>query len=265
MENYSYGSSPFWYSSAIKVIIEDGVTSIGNYAFCYCYNLTSITIPDTVTSMGECTFECCTSLTSITIPNSVTSIGESAFKNCLDLTSITIPDSVTSIGYEAFYSCYNLESITIPASVTNISYGAFGWCSNLRSITIQNPDCQIYDEKYTISNGYDYLTDEFYFDGTIYGYKDSTAQAYAENYGYTFKSLDETVAILGDVDGNGIVDGRDASMVLTHYALTSTSREGVITDVQALLNADWDQNEIVDGRDASAILTYYAEQSVNKS
>ena len=94
--------------------IPKGVTSIGNYAFYNCNNLTSITIPKSVTSIGECAFESCKSLTSITIPDSVTSIGDYAFKNCKSLTSITIPESVTSIGTYAFWNCNSLYSITIP-------------------------------------------------------------------------------------------------------------------------------------------------------
>ena len=141
MTNYSssYYSIP-WSSnrSAIKtVIIENGVTSIGNYAFYYCK-----------------------SLTSVTIGNSVTSIGYSAFRYCTSLTSVTIPDSVTSIG----------------------NY-AFSYCTNLASITILNPACEIYDRADTIDAG-----------TTIYGYANSTAQAYAEKYNRTFVALDEPVS-----------------------------------------------------------------------
>ena len=68
--------------------MPNSVTSIGNYAFRGCANLTSVTIGNSVTSIGDCTFECCTSLTSITIPDSVTSIGDSAFYNCSSLTSV---------------------------------------------------------------------------------------------------------------------------------------------------------------------------------
>ncbi len=174
--------------------------------------------------------------------------------------------SVTSIAGGAFNGCTGIVSVTVPASVTSIGESAFADCESLSSITISNPDCEIFDSAYTICNGYDDEVGEYYFNGTICGYENSTAQQYAEKYGYNFESLGEAPAepLLGDVDGNDVVDGRDASMVLTHYALTSTSQEGIITDAQALLNADWDRNDVIDGRDASAILTYYAEQSVQK-
>ena len=146
MTNYTYSNSSGkpntpWYSynSSIKtVIIEDGVASIGNYAFYFCTNLTSVTIPNSVTSIGEYAFYYCSSLTSITIPNSVSSIGNYAFSSCSNLTSITIPNSVTTIGNHAFDGCSSLTSITIPNSVTSIENYAFGYCSSLTSSTIPN-------------------------------------------------------------------------------------------------------------------------------
>lgn len=88
MKDYSYDDnddnpSPAYKNLDVKkVVIEDGVTSIGEYAFWHCSNLTSITIPDGVTSIGRSAFNACSSLTSITIPDSVTSIGELAFYDC---------------------------------------------------------------------------------------------------------------------------------------------------------------------------------------
>ena len=94
-----------------KGVIEfDGdVTTIGDYAFGWCYSLTSVTIPDSVTTIGGFAFGCCYSLTSVAIPNSVTTIGYDAFNNCSSFTSVTIPDSVTSIGDSAFHGCSNLQ------------------------------------------------------------------------------------------------------------------------------------------------------------
>ena len=139
MKNYNYSDnqSPVYINSSVKkVVIEDGVTSIGNDAFYYCTSLTSITIPDSVTSIGSSAFRDCTSLTTITIPDGVTSIGSSAFRDCTSLTTITIPNSITSIGEAAFGNCISLTSITIPDSVTSIGNYAFSGCSSLTSITI---------------------------------------------------------------------------------------------------------------------------------
>ena len=121
-----------------NTIIPNSVKSIGNYAFYYCPELTSITIPNSVTSIGDGAFGNCSGLTSVTIPNSVTSIGWSAFYGCSGLTSVTIPNSVTSIGSSTFYGCSGLTSLTIPNSVTSIGNRAFWGCSALTSITIPN-------------------------------------------------------------------------------------------------------------------------------
>ncbi len=112
MKDYSWEEAPPWGTSITKVVIENVVTSIGDYAFYNCTSLESVTIPDSVTSIGDYNFSGCTSLASVTIGNGVTSIGEGAFANCTLLASITIPDSVTSIGGGAFAKTayYNNES-----------------------------------------------------------------------------------------------------------------------------------------------------------
>ena len=136
MEDFTSSSKVPWnaYRSSIKkVVINNGVTSIGNEAFDGCTALTSVTIPNSVTSIENSTFDGCTALTSIEIPNSVTSIGNYAFGYCSGLTSIEIPNSVTSIGDYAFGDCTGLTSITIPNSVTSIGLCAFdgtAWYDN---------------------------------------------------------------------------------------------------------------------------------------
>ena len=140
MNDYSGTSAP-WYSYSYRisiksVIVENGVTSIGNHAFYKCSNLTSVTIPNSVTSIGEYAFSYCTGLTSVTIPNSVKSIREYAFNYCTGLTSITIPNSVKSIREDAFYCCRGLTSVTIPNSVTSIGEYAFWGCSGLTSFNV---------------------------------------------------------------------------------------------------------------------------------
>ena len=138
------------------------VTSIGEEAFDYCRNLTSITIPNSVTSIGSSAFFWCRNLTSITIPNSVTSIESNAFNGCKNLSSITIPNSVTSIGYNAFYATpwyknyakgkdvvyigkvlykhnnANLSSVVVREGTTSITSYAFSGCKSLQSISIPN-------------------------------------------------------------------------------------------------------------------------------
>ena len=132
-----YTSSTPWDSQRNKirnVVIKNGVTNIGNYAFKNCKNLTTVTIPNSVKTIGEAAFCYCAELTSVTIPNSVTSIGNQAFLSCSGLTSVTIGSSVTSIGETGFYGCTNLTSITIPSSVKTIGGWGFSFCYSLTSI-----------------------------------------------------------------------------------------------------------------------------------
>lgn len=90
-------------------------TTIPDYTFYNCTDLTSITIPDGITSIGDYAFSGCTGLTSVEIPDSVTSIGEHAFDGCTGLTTVKISDNVTEIGDYAFLNC-PVESATMPAS-----------------------------------------------------------------------------------------------------------------------------------------------------
>ena len=86
MANYPGERYSPWYSYSseiFKAIIEDGVTSIGYYAFSNCPNLSSITLPNSVTRIGDAAFYECSGLISVTIPHSVTSIGASAFSSCI--------------------------------------------------------------------------------------------------------------------------------------------------------------------------------------
>ena len=111
MYGYLYPKRAPWGDSPEKVkriIIGDGITTIGQAAFAGCSALTSVTIPNSVTTIGEYAFYGCKALTSVTIPNSVTEIGGHAFSDCSALTSVTIPNSVTEIGDYAFRGCiYN--------------------------------------------------------------------------------------------------------------------------------------------------------------
>ena len=119
MPDYESGSDVPWYSrrgEIKKVVIADGVTDIGKFAFDMCNNLTSVTIPNSVTSIGNSAFYECYSLTSVEIPNSVTSIRDQAFGGCSGLTSVIISNSVTSIELWAFHMCTSLTSITFKGS-----------------------------------------------------------------------------------------------------------------------------------------------------
>ncbi|MCD8180423.1 MAG: leucine-rich repeat domain-containing protein [Firmicutes bacterium] len=113
--DYSVGVAP-WYSlaSTIKtVVINSGMTTIGENAFYGLEKVTSVTIPDGIITIGASAFKGCSSLSSITLPETITGIGDYAFKNC-GLTSIIVPDSVEIIGCGAFDGCDDIVSITLP-------------------------------------------------------------------------------------------------------------------------------------------------------
>lgn len=176
------GSNPLEYADNLylngefvkELVIPNGVTSIGAYAFSGYSSLASVTIPDSVKSIGFNAFDGCISMKSVyitdiaawcnitfdngwanplryaddlyideklvnelVIPNSVTSIGAYAFYN-YQIAKVTIGNGVKSIGYAAFANCNGLTSVIIPASVTTIGDSAFRYCRGLKSVDIEN-------------------------------------------------------------------------------------------------------------------------------
>ncbi len=93
------------------VIIQEGVTSIGNFAFIYCNGIIGIEIPDSVKTVGTGAFMGCSSLKEVKIPTGVTAIGDSTFYFCESLSTLHIPNTVTKIGNNAFSSSYNINNV----------------------------------------------------------------------------------------------------------------------------------------------------------
>ena len=133
-----WGKDKDIYEKIKSVVIENGVTRIGEKSFCECTSLTAVTIPNSVTSIGEEAFRACYALADITIPNSVTSIEWSAFYNCKALTKINIPNSVKFIRSWAFNSCSSLAEVNLPNGIETIEDGLFLGCSSLTHINIPN-------------------------------------------------------------------------------------------------------------------------------
>ncbi|MDE6671560.1 MAG: leucine-rich repeat protein [Ruminococcus sp.] len=211
------GKQAFYECTSVKsVIIPDSIESIDSRAFYGCTSLTSVNIPDSVTYLSTYVFENCTSLETITIPEKLTDISYKAFNNTIWLENrqkenpfvivngvlidgttcsgdIAIPDNVKIIGKGAFMECSSIKSVTIPENVTAIKLFAFMNCNSLEKVTILNPYCEINSSFLTISNNYD--GNSVYFNGTIYGYENSTAYEYAVNSNYNFSSLGQAPAI----------------------------------------------------------------------
>ncbi len=133
-----------------EIIINQGteLESIGNYAFSYCTILTTmklsddstattgVFIPNSVETIGEGAFNFCTSMTGVSLPSGLTTIANNTFFNCSLLVNITIPSTVTTIGNRAFQNCGALTSITIPSNATTVGEYVFSQCEKLASITV---------------------------------------------------------------------------------------------------------------------------------
>ena len=169
-----------------SIILPEGISKIGLYAFGSCESLTTITIPEGVTSISQYAFNRCTSLVSIAIPNSVKSISGSAFHTCKSLTSITIPEGVTSIESSTFYGCSSLTSITIPNSVKSIEGSAFYYCISLTSVNIPASVTSITDNPFTNCGSLMINVDEgnnnySSIDGVLFNKKQTQIIAYAKD------------------------------------------------------------------------------------
>ncbi len=210
-----------------EFVVKEGTKGIAEYAFCtedmnsYGFytsgdsNLVKVVLPEGVEYIGQCAFLDCINLTEINFPESLYQISNSAFVGCKNLNNIYLPKELESIEATVFSGCISLEEITIPESVKRIDWGAFIGCESLKKVILLSPECEIEDAPETICNTYDYdenYNETFSFDGTIYGYDNSTAQKYAEKYGYKFESLGKSY-IKGDCNDDGTVNIADAVML----------------------------------------------------
>ena len=149
MTNYETFNYP-WYSnrqSIVSIVIEEGVTSIGDNAFYDCSSVRSLIIPYGVTSIGAGSFQYCENLVSVTLPTTLKYIGDFGFTSCFNLKTISIPSSVTTLGRNAFCVCNSLKSVFIPAKLTSIGSSPFCGCLKLETITVDesNPRYKSYD------------------------------------------------------------------------------------------------------------------------
>lgn len=122
-----YGGS--WYDSSydgtVSIKLNEGLVSIGEYAFSSIYYLEEIDLPDSLTTLGKGAFASDNQLKSMTIPPKVTVIPDSLFEECLNLESVTLPNGITEIGKRAFYGPLYLTSIHLPSSLKKIDDYAF--------------------------------------------------------------------------------------------------------------------------------------------
>lgn len=169
------GSNAFSGTNITSVVLPESVRIIRNYAFRFCYSITSISLPNSLTYIGDAAFEE-TAITSITIPEGVVEMSGWTFYNCSNLASITLPSTLESVGpfvlygtaintpiynqnvfiylpssftgvytipegistiaSSVFYEHIGLTGIILPQSLKSINYDAFYGCTNISSITI---------------------------------------------------------------------------------------------------------------------------------
>ncbi|MBR6602463.1 MAG: leucine-rich repeat domain-containing protein, partial [Clostridia bacterium] len=121
MADYDYDGTP-WneQKNVIKtVVISNGITSIGDRLFNYCFALESISIPDSITRIGDSAFFSCSSLKQVIIPTGVTEIPHQAFTYCNSITEVFLHSKIENIGSRAFAACDKLVSIDVDEQNTN--------------------------------------------------------------------------------------------------------------------------------------------------
>ncbi len=121
-------------TSAQRVVIEEGVTSVGSYAFYYMPALTEVSLPNSLTKIGDYAFAYCSALTDITLPKDLTSIGKGAFEACAALPSVYLSASVTEVGERAFAYCSALESVIITGTLSEVRAETFKNCTALKTL-----------------------------------------------------------------------------------------------------------------------------------
>lgn len=155
-----------WYEkiqNITRLIVEDGVTTLGDNILYYSYsdnsgyhsfhpNLREVELPQGLSCIGASAFCDSPELTEVKIPSTVTKIKDSAFSRCTGLTKIELPPQLEEVGYSSFYGCSGLTEITIPSSVKTIRSGAFEECYNLESVTLSEGIREIGNEAFKRTN-----------------------------------------------------------------------------------------------------------------
>lgn len=138
MADYN-GSNPVrpwkdYVSFITKIVIEDGVTSIGSYAFSNSFSLKNVSIPNSVRKIGGYAFSGCSALEKVAIPSGVTQIASGTFTGCSAMAEVNLPDTITDIDSFAFQACSGLTEIDFPESLQKIGDFAFYDCTALESL-----------------------------------------------------------------------------------------------------------------------------------
>ena len=260
-------ASPFNNNPKIKeIVVESGVTNIGNDAFTQLTKLEKVSLPSTVTSLGKDAFAFCFLLADINIPESVQSIGKEAFSACYALTSITIPKGVTTIEKSTFWYCDHLQSVTLPKSMESVGDNAFVYCSALTDVFYEGTASD-WNAVTISSTGNDPLLNAT----KHYGATDFAAIRYkvpafnGTNTTLTFKSKSMTLTVSA-ADGNFEKDNVQSGVykvyakqknALTIYLGEYDTASGAVTNTGAITLplGDVNRDEVIDIADISMLLS----------
>ncbi len=192
--------SPFFQNENIKkVIIEEGITDIGNYTFAGCENLESVSLPSTLKNISMGSFQQ-TGLTEVTIPDGVEIIYPDSFAACDKLKKVTLPDSLTMIGFSAFNGCEELSTINIPENVDSIGDYAFADCWSLKSINIPDKVEHIYFRTFMECDALEDIT----FGKGITKVEDN---AFKDTKWLADRKTENSLVIVNDI----VIDGRECT------------------------------------------------------
>lgn len=238
MDGYNAADKRPWakyYEQIKSVVINDGVTSVSDYAFYYCTNLTDVYMADSIKKIGNTAFYNCDGLTSLDIPDGVTSVGSWAFVGCNNLVSMVLPEGVTEIRRNIFEGCNKLESVTFSDKITAIGEDAFTRCTSLTSFEIPETvtsvgknafaGCTALEKVIVKSKTIAFEADVFAdTDIVLTCHKGSTADVYAQENSITVSYIPcagehtyvdgyctacDSVQPVGDMDGDGTVSFAD--------------------------------------------------------
>ena len=248
--NYtSSARAPWYYFDITEVIVQSGVTSVGDYSFYQDTSVTSVTLADTVTGLGNYAFSGCTGLESIEIPASIDTVGNYAFSGCTgvetltigegvtqigmyafsgtQITSVDMPDSVTTLGTYAFNNCTSLTDAKLSNALTAVPAGTFYGCSNLRHVTLGENITNIGNYVFTAT----YFLSDVYFNGT----SEQWSRITINTNPYLTTAV---VCCLGDIVASGTCTDTLTWEISTDGCLTILG-DGPIPDYAAFEDTPW--------------------------
>ena len=249
MYNWSKNEMNEWFDLANRIkhiVVDEGITTIGDGAFARCGALETISLPSTLTSIGAWSFDNCRRLAQIDIPESVVAIGASAFYNCVSLKEFVFPKGVEVVEYNVLENVGNIDRLVIPSNIKEIRSQALKGCYSLTLVEFQG-DAPIIgkdafkDVAFTALYPADNSTwteDVFQnYEGLI-GWYPSNNDSYGGTFGrynFTWSMKDGVLTITGDgyMDGWTSPDNPNPPWYSVRGLIEEVVLQGNITNIYA--------------------------------